>query len=332
LAAILGEGLPGNRPRQDYSPAMQSLIKPPAARGKYVLTKAHQLAAMLINERLNQADPGSRATGLYGPPGTGKNELAEQMAIAMEMPYYSVDCSNSVSSEALTGGEVLVGGETKTALGPVAQVAASGGVVCINEVVSADPSVMTALHDMVAERRITVNAPGSEARYIPVHPDTVFVFTWNPGKNGEMPGDALLSRIRPIELPPPNKADMQKQLASTVSSARGYSVADSDPLIAASAELQVRLGQLYKKNAIAREVTSRHLAGVANWLMHRRVLRGKLDNQDHAIALKQLAALCDQSPGILEDQKRDLATTYYNLFNEQGTKLGLTKQLGPDEF
>jgi len=66
--------------------------------------------------------------------------------------------------------------------------------------------------------------------------------------------------------------------------------------------------------------------------MHRRVLRGQLDNQDHAIALKQLAALCDQSPGILEDQKRDLATTYYNLFNEQGTKLGLTKQLGPDEF
>lgn len=346
LAAIIGDGLPGNRPRAEYSPQMQALIPSPGSRASYILTEAHEEVALVLNPRLQSDDPGERVIGLSGPPGTGKNEVAAQVAAVLQMPYYSVDCSSGVSAQDLTGGEVLRSREVRAAdgsvsyvtetqfrLGPIAQVARDGGVVAVNEIVSADPAVLTKMHDMVAERRISVDTVSGEAEYIPVHPDTIFVFTWNPNSSamtaGLKPGEALRSRMKPIELAAPKEADLARQLASQVRRSRGYEVKDSDPLVGAGALMFTRLAQLRSQNAIESEVSPRDVMGLVSFLVHRRAVGGgKLSDRDHKLAIKQLTSLCAQDPSLFAAQKRDLATAYYNVFN----KLGLTRQFGPEEF
>lgn len=176
----------------------------------------------LVRASLSQGD---RTFGLYGDPGTGKNSYAYELAAAFGMPVYEVDFSEGVDMDQLLGttGLAVERGEdggvaTKTVaeLGPLARAAKikGGSVIILNEIVEAGKGQLTALHNAIGsgssqhmetdeegnaifrprERFISVKTPAGGETTVEVDPNTIFVLTWNPGRESRMPHEALLSR------------------------------------------------------------------------------------------------------------------------------------------
>jgi len=176
----------------------------------------------LVRSSLGQGD---RTFGLYGDPGTGKNSYAYELAAAFGMPVYEVDFSEGVDMDQLLGTTGLAvergddgGVATKTVaeLGPLARAAKikGGSVIVLNEIVEAGKGQLTALHNAIGsgssqhmetdeegnavfrprERFITVKTPAGGETTVEVDPNTIFVLTWNPGRESRMPHEAMLSR------------------------------------------------------------------------------------------------------------------------------------------
>jgi hypothetical protein len=80
-----------------------------------------------------------------------------------------------------------------------------GSVVCINEIVRS-PKLATALQSMIEDGEIQIDSPEQGLIRIPVHPSTIFVFTWNPGYEGdaERPGAAPSSRMLTLRMDHPS--------------------------------------------------------------------------------------------------------------------------------
>jgi MoxR-like ATPase len=172
-----------------------------------------------------------RSFGIYGPPGTGKNTLARQLAASIQtvdkdgnvrqgMNYTEANITEETSINELIGTTTLEsdgkGGTRSVAtLGKLGTAAASGSVVCINEVVR-NPKLLTKLQPMLEDGYIEVDSPEAGTVHVPVHPSTVFVMTWNPGLEGDQdrPSSAPLSRITPFKLDAPSEKERIGRLDS----------------------------------------------------------------------------------------------------------------------
>ncbi len=161
-----------------------------------------------------------RVFGFAGTAGTGKNTTARQIAASLGLPYYETTLHRDSSLQEEIGQTVLQDGTTMPKLGPLGQAAAAGGVICINELVKANPGTLGALQRMMEDGVFEVQGTeaGLSAKEIPVHPSTVFICTWNPGYDGssDRPDAALLSRIPTIRMDAPDIKDETRRLVGSL--------------------------------------------------------------------------------------------------------------------
>ena len=169
-----------------------------------------------------------RVFGFAGTAGTGKNTTARQVAASLGLPYYETTLHRDSSLQEEIGQTVLQDGTTMPKLGPLGQAAAAGGVICINELVKANPGTLGALQRMMEDGVFEVQGTeaGIAAKEIPVHPSTVFICTWNPGYDGssDRPDAALLSRIPTIKMDAPDVKDETRRLVSSMAALFGVEV------------------------------------------------------------------------------------------------------------
>jgi MoxR-like ATPase len=230
----------------------------------YDLSESAEKALRIVSSSLQMAwDPNRkrplrgtqmRVFGFAGTAGTGKNTTARQIAASLRLPYYETTLHRDTSLQEEIGQTVLQDGTTAPRLGPLGQAAASGGVICINELVKANPGTLGALQRMMEDGVFEVQGTeaGISAKEIPVHPSTIFVCTWNPGYDGssDRPDAALLSRIPTIRLDAPDIKDETRRIAGSLGMLFGGGDDEGDPDSGASQQKEERrreiLGQDYQ--------------------------------------------------------------------------------------
>jgi MoxR-like ATPase len=173
-----------------------------------------------------------RVFGFAGTAGTGKNTTARQIAASLGLPYYETTLHRDTSLQEEIGQTVLQDGTSLPRLGPLGQAAAAGGVICINELVKANPGTLGALQRMMEDGVFEVQGTeaGMAAKEIPVHPSTVFICTWNPGYDGssDRPDAALLSRIPTIRMDAPDIKDETRRLLGSLEALFGDEAGDPE--------------------------------------------------------------------------------------------------------
>jgi MoxR-like ATPase len=155
---------------------------------------------------------GQRCFTIYGPPGTGKNTFIKQALGALtKMPVFEIDASSSDELEAAIGYDGIdtkegkdgsIASETVEKRGKLTRAATEGAIIVLNEITELPRGQLTAIHNMVgsgvgdSDRYIVIKSPNSAEgeTMIPVHPDTIFFFTYNPERSDRRPHQALLSR------------------------------------------------------------------------------------------------------------------------------------------
>jgi MoxR-like ATPase len=161
-----------------------------------------------------------RVFGFAGTAGTGKNTTARQIAASLGLPYYETTLHRDTSLQEEIGQTVLQEGTSMPRLGALGQAAAAGGVICINELVKANPGTLGALQRMMEDGVFEVQGTeaGMAAKEIPVHPSTLFICTWNPGYDGssDRPDAALLSRIPTIRMDAPGIEDETRRIVGSL--------------------------------------------------------------------------------------------------------------------
>lgn len=180
---------------------------------------------MAMQLRKKSKKPTNRAFGLYGPAGTGKNTIARMLAASLKcddgkqgLPYYEVNITPDMDIAQAIGEVILTTDEhgntvSRVELGPIGKVAASGGVVAINEIVRS-PKLATALQSIVEDGEIAIPSPEGGTYKVPVHPSAIFIATWNPGYEGDAdrPAQAFLSRILAMPLEYPSKEEQKRRV------------------------------------------------------------------------------------------------------------------------
>jgi hypothetical protein len=168
-----------------------------------------------------------RAFCFAGTSGTGKNTTARQVAAGLNLPYYELTLNKDTSPQEEIGQTVLTTdpqtGATvsRAQLGKLGQAAASGAVICINELVKANPGTLGALQTMMEDGYVEIagTEAGMKGGRIPVHPNTVFIGTFNPGYEGAgmRPDHALLSRMQTFVMNAPSVEEQSRRLDKELS-------------------------------------------------------------------------------------------------------------------
>lgn len=200
-----------------------------------------------------------RAFGLAGTAGTGKNTLGRQVAASLGIPYYETTINNDTSIQEEVGTTTLRHGDTVAKLGPLGQAAASGAVICINELVKANKGTLGALQTMLEDGLIEVQGTeaGTDSKFLPVHPSTVFISTWNPGYDGadDRPDAALLSRMLTIKLDAPALEDETRRMVGALGELFGGSDGEANIDEAATAMKEARRSAVLAKDYSIRSAT-----------------------------------------------------------------------------
>ena len=179
------------------------------------------LAAKIAARRTS----GSRSIGLFGPPGTGKSEFPRRMAQCLDMPLFTVSCSRDTDVQALMGGTALRGADgvtnTVSVMGPLAVAATvkGGSIIVLDEFDQLSESGQAFLHRFIQDGTVeiqTSEGEGGKKLVLQCDPNTQIFVTWNPRRG--KPDEPLLSRLAPIEVPPPDSKDMARLLARDLDS------------------------------------------------------------------------------------------------------------------
>ncbi len=270
-----------------------------------------KIIAMQLRKKSKK--PTNRAFGLYGPAGTGKNTIARQLAACLRtddgkqgIPYYEINVTPEMDIQQAIGEVVLTTDEngntvSQVRLGPLGIVAATGGVVAVNEIVRS-PKLATALQSIIEDGEISVPTPEGGTVKIPVHPSAIFVTTWNPGYEGDAdrPAKAFLSRILALPLPYPNKEAQIRRLKAYFSN-QGLDIPRDEILEAAVnyfAELRVLTGDTGQTPQIGTLSPTSTAPGPRE--LARFVEIGT--QMDWNEALKTLEIICDQDPEAHAEQ------------------------------
>jgi hypothetical protein len=281
--------------------------------------QAHEVSARMRIGGDPERPPlqGKRVIGWYGPPGTGKDTLAREFAASLHMPFFEFDLGQGYDLLELVGGTGLRAehGATETVAieGPLTAAARIGSIVAINEVVNVDGVQLSILHAMVQDRKIML--PSAEPsrddatpkasrthRALPVHPDTFFVFTWNPDPRDpdrQMPPPALLDRLRARRYDADNEKDEAQKLAAMLSYTLDKHV--SVEAVRDDVRLIRELRRAYENGGLARCPYMRTLEDFALT----RQLLGK------PAALEVLGNLCDQDPQEFRHQRDDVLRRHF---------------------
>lgn len=186
---------------------------------------------------------------LYGSAGSGKDTAGEQLAASMKvrhpdgtvtqgMNFWATTFEPNTSMESLIGATVLEAdpetGATRSRLqlGPLAQAAAMGSVICLDEIPNLDTKSLAVVQDMMEKRTITINSPEGGIVTVPVHPSTVFISTMNPGYEGgrDRPGLALLSRMTAFQMEGPSRDEAARRIEAFFARMSGDDASDVDRL------------------------------------------------------------------------------------------------------
>jgi hypothetical protein len=237
-----------------------------------------------------------RAWGLYGPPGTGKNTAAREIAATLQVPYVEEDVNAATDFQRLLGEVVLEDGSTKAKLGKVGNALVNGSVVCINEVVSADPAIQTALHQAAQDGILTIPGPeGAEYTYR-VHPNSVLVLTWNPaGGMADRPTNALTERLHTLPVPLPSEAEERQMLAARINREYGLNVSPSE--VSDDVAMFRAIRELVPQGKLAIEPGFRNLMSFTAM---------RLATGDPEAAMEQILVTADQDPMSLEATREEL--------------------------
>jgi MoxR-like ATPase len=292
-----------------------------------------------------------RVFGFAGTAGTGKNTTARQVAASLGLPYYETTLHRDSSLQEEIGQTVLQDGTTMPKLGPLGQAAAAGGVICINELVKANPGTLGALQRMMEDGVFEVQGTeaGLSAKEIPVHPSTVFICTWNPGYDGssDRPDAALLSRIPTVRMDAPDikdetrrlmgslgalfgvedgatgvdsKASQQKEERLQEIQGRDYSIKKSQPS-AERVEIAVRFVRDLRNLAQTRQIgaSSRHLLEpTPREALHFAAICEATG--DPLLALEQFKIYCDSGEGY-DEQFKLVQQIFKRYYGEDGQAL-----------
>jgi len=277
--------------------------------------------------------------GLYGPPGTGKNTAARQVAATIGLPYVETTINPDTSAQDEIGRTILEAGSTRAQLGKIGQAAAAGAVICINEIVRS-PRMATAFQSMMEDREIEIQGTEGGIMKIPVHPNTVFVFTWNPGTEGDddRPALAPLARMMPIELQRPSLDEQADRLMGDFLRMKGRT--DTSAGGRRDARRQEILSRDYANKPI--EVTQKHAVAAARFMNDvaalsrngqmaigatpgpretRRFLYTAASTGDPKLALEQVKIYCDQDPVTFADQWALVEETFASVYGHDGQAL-----------
>ena len=319
----------------------------PAIDGNYEVDDSTEKALRLMSSALQLAwspdnvKPQSQyqSFGLYGPPGTGKNTAARQVAATIGLPYVETTINPDTSAQDEIGRTILEGGSTRAQLGKIGQAAAAGAVICINEIVRS-PRMATAFQSMMEDREIEIQGTEGGILKIPVHPNTVFVFTWNPGTEGDddRPALAPLARMMPIELQRPSLDEQADRLMGDFLRMKGRT--DTSAGGRRDERRQEILSRDYGNKPI--EVTQKHTVAAARFMNDvaslsrngqmaigatpgpretRRFLYTAASTGDPKLALEQLKIYCDQDPVTFADQWALVEETFASVYGHDGQAL-----------
>jgi MoxR-like ATPase len=299
-----------------------------------------------------------RVFGFAGTAGTGKNTTARQIAASLRLPYYETTLHRDTSLQEEIGQTVLKDGTTVPKLGPLGQAAAAGGVICINELVKANPGTLGALQRMMEDGVFEVQGTeaGIAAKEIPVHPSTVFICTWNPGYDGssDRPDAALLSRIPTIRMDAPDVKDETRRLVGSIAALfgpvdeTGESAKDGDKVDSkANAQRDERAAEIFGRDYLVRkslpspervEVAVRFVRDLRNLAQTRQIgasSRHLLEptprealhfaamcevTGDPRLALEQFKIYCDSGEGY-DEQFKLVQQIFKRYYGEDGQAL-----------
>ena len=241
-----------------------------------------------------------RAWGLYGPPGTGKNAAIKELAAVLELPYVEEDVSASSDFARLIGEVVLENGSTRAQLGKIGQALVSGGVAVINEVVSADPEIQTALHQAAQDGILTIPGPeGAEMAYR-IHPNSLLFLTWNPaGGTADRPTEALTERLMTLPVGLPGEEEERQMLVNRLNADFGLALTPED--VREDVAFFREMRGLAQQGRLAREPGFRTLVSFT-------ALRRATG--DPRYAMEQVLISADQDPLDLAAVTDEIATMY----------------------
>lgn len=328
----------------------------------------HIMRAMSASLQLASRSPKHsqkfRTFGLYGGAGTGKNTLAAQLAASIKtvdaegnvtqgLDYTEITITeqtlvaDAIGTTILTTDPVSGATVSRPKLGKIGEAALTGGVNCINEIVR-NPKLTTAFQPLIEDGVIEIESAEAGKVRIPVHPATVFVFTWNPGfeDDPDRPGQAPLSRMDTFRLDAPTLDESKRRAAAFFNALDGQDAPSTD-------NEQRRQDILKASYAIPSTITptGRELDAATNfWNDIRMHAIGGVGEQDlgktsptstapgprelqRFVALdkalgndwKQAATVfdivCDQDPSLFPEQKRLIMEHFILHFGEDGQAL-----------
>jgi hypothetical protein len=270
-----------------------------------------------------------RAFGFAGTSGTGKNTTARQIAAALAQPYYEMTINKDTSIQEEIGQTVLTsdpvtGATVSTArLGKLGQAAASGAVICVNEVVKANPGILGALQTMMEDGYIEVagTEAGMAGGRIPVHPNTVFIATWNPGYDGsaQRPDQALLSRLQVATMNSPSVDEQTNRLQKQVDNLLGAGKV-SRAKCEAAAKFMMELQRMARGGpGVDREIARDSISPAEPTPREalRFLVTAEMSGGDYLLGLEQFKTYCDAGEDF-ENQWQKVQTVFKRIFGDDG--------------
>lgn len=224
-------------PATPWSPEETSLI--PEYQEDLVLTRNANRALFGVSGHLRNLarGTGNRVFGFYGDPGTGKDTVAMTVAAALNRPVVRIDCSQFTNFSKQLGTTTmkaneqvvtfekdgvkqevrkLVGGSQLVAsMGQIGRALSLGYVIVFDEIINADPRILSGLHQVFQEGVFTIDDPDAEPAY-KVHEDAIIFCTWNPyadNSTKQMPGRALTDRMITFSFDPDSTVEQAQKLA-----------------------------------------------------------------------------------------------------------------------
>lgn len=142
-----------------------------------------------VNERLDAGKEGVEAIGkdyintfIIGKPGTGKTTLGYALGAAAKMPVYTVPITKNTEEDAFQGMQKIVDGGFKFVSTDFLEAYTHGGIIILEEVNLADPSVIMGALGQAVEAPFILMQDGYKA--VRRHPMCVIIGTMNIGTYG----------------------------------------------------------------------------------------------------------------------------------------------------
>jgi hypothetical protein len=133
----------------------------------------------------------SEVVAIDGHAGTGKTSSARHYSALRGLPFYRVECHQSLDTSVTQGKFVPDGvGGLKWVYSPLARLIQQPSVILLNEFTRTSPKNAPLFLGLLEERQLLIDSHLGEV--IPVHPETLFIADYNSGYRGTAQLDQAL--------------------------------------------------------------------------------------------------------------------------------------------